>query len=419
VAILAWPACALAGGVAGALSDATSPPDHDDTNVPEGKGDPAAPPGQQPATADRPAPRTVDAAERVRRRADLLRERIERMEKVTPGDVTPVSSLDDADRRVAELREKFEQARADLTRADAEETRRLAERKKAFDTDWSDRAEAIEAGRKPDDVSPYDWAALSDRYFREKADLEADFAASRGRLEGKMDRKVARLEKAVAEAEKLARDAREAWDGLTPGQRKFMSRMLGWKLHRARLLAARQALKELQQVLKDIEGSTEQRDDPLAQEAVESSGYVLPDALRRLVLRELQLADATPYPTPAQLDDGLPLPVTLDPAAGAEAKCRYAAEQLRLAGKGLRDVERDVAREDERTLEFLRELGFSEAEVAAEAERLAGTRPERVAQRAKSLRESTEHWAEELAHQTARWEKPAEPATQPATAPSE
>jgi hypothetical protein len=153
-------------------------------------------------------------------------------------------------------------------------------------------------------------------------------------------------------------------------------------------------------------------------ETIEQSGFMLSDALRRLVLREFALSDATGFPTPAELDRGLPLPEwmkILDPLRRQRAKCLYAREQLRLANRALANLDDELKADDEAKLAFLRQLGLSEAELKAEADKLAASRLQRRLERRDEARRQVTYWKKQVQAESARLEKMSRPpATQPA-----
>ncbi|HUT59605.1 MAG TPA: hypothetical protein VNA25_17300 [Phycisphaerae bacterium] len=404
-----------AGGLAGRLGEIADPPRPDPTDRPEqpGTGDPADATGAAPKAP--PRPRT-DVKDQIAK----LKAEIARMRKVTPSDVEPVG-VEEAEKRVRRLREAMEKARADLTGADRQEAARLARLKSDFDKKWAERAEAIEKGKKPEGMSPLEWARLCDDYYWGRASLEAEFAKAKGRLTKKMDRKLAALEKAVRDAEEHLRLIREKRKLMSDGTRRFMDRMAAWKLHKARLAAAERALKDLAAIQKDVEGAKERRGDPIEAEAIESTGYLLADKLRQLVLRELQLADATPFPSDEQLDKGLPLPKWMTLYGHDErrrARYEYAREQLRLANKALHDLKEEMDAEDRAKLEFLKQLGLSEEELTEEAAKLKKTRAKRQMERAEALGKSIEHWRKEVAAEAAEAERMEKAASRPASAPT-
>ena len=401
------------GGLSGTLGGLGAPPSHDDNASTHGAGKPGRAGPEKP----RLAPAGVRPDKKLREEVRRLEQKIATMEKATPASVEPVASVAEAERQVRDLQAKLDAARENLATGDREETARLARRKQEFDRKWAARAEAIEGGKPPAGTDALEWARLCDDYFWEKADMQADFAAAHDRLARQMARRTAALAKALTEAKQHAESVRKRWEDFSPGQRKFMARMMAWKLHQARILADKQALAELKKLLADLAGSDKMRGDAIEAEAVESSGYLLPDKLRTLVLREMQLSDATRFPSDADLDNGLPhndWQAILAQPARQEAKVKWIAEQLRLANEELRHAEERVKAADDARLRRMRAEGESPDAVQRTAKDLDATRDRRVRLRKDEARKDVEQYRAQLTRETAALEKMRAPATEPA-----
>jgi hypothetical protein len=415
VTLPVWAMVSLAGGVAGVLGEVGSEPNADDR--------PEAPAIGLPTdvTATAAAAPKRDLRVELQARIDALRLQIEAMRKLRPETIQPVDGQAEADREITRLETALAKAKGDLATVDQDETARLAKRTSDFDAKYGPLAEAIESGQKPEDVSALDWAHRCDEYFHAKADYEADLAETQGHLQRQMDRKLAGLTRAVQDARGLAERVRGLRDLMTPGERQFMDRMITWKAHQAKLMVAQETLQELGKLQADLEGATELRGDAIEAEAVEQTGFLLADALRKLVLRELSLAEATPLPSPQDLEKGLPLPewmTVMDPRARAQGRHAHALEQLRLATKALVDLEQDVQDQDAQELRYLREIGFGEADLRDQAQALAKTRQTRMLAREDELLRSRDNWRNEVAEDTAALEQlTPPPASQPAETP--
>jgi len=401
------------GGLTGRLGGVGDPPSHDDNTSTPGTGKPRRAAPSKP----KPSPAGVRSGKKLREEIRRLEQKIAAMEKATPADMKPVESMAEAEKRVRDLQANLDAARENLATLDRKETARLAKRKQEFDKKWAKYAEAIEAGKPPDGMNALQWARLCDDYFWEKADMQADFAAAHERLKRKMAHRTAALDKALQEAKKHAESVRKQWKNFSPRQRKFMARMMAWKLHQARILAAKEALRDLKKLLADLEGSDKMRGDAVEEEAVESSGFWLPDKLRHLVLREMQLADATKFPSEADLDKGLPhndWQTILKQPTRQEAKVKFIVEQLRLANEELRHAEARVKAEDAALLRCMRDEGQSPADVLRKAKELDASRKRRIRKRQDEARKDVDHCRAQLARETAVLEKMRKPATQPA-----
>jgi len=414
---LAWATVALAGGAAGVLGEIGSDPSAADRPETPAVGLPADVPLPAPAAAPKRDPRADLAA-----RIDALRGRIEAMKKLRPETIQPLDGQADVDAEARRLEDALAKAKAALAAADRDETARLAKRKRDIDAMYGPLAAAIESGQKPEDLSPLDWALRCDEYFRAKADYDADLAETRGRLQRQTDRKLANLTRAVQDARSLADRVRGARDLMTPGEKQFIDRMVTWKAHQADLMIAQETLQELLKLQADLQGATELRGDPIEAETVEQTGFLLADALQKLVMRELSLAEATSQPTSQDLDRGLILPewvALMDSPARAKARHAYALEQLRLAEKALAELDQDIQNEDAQELRFLREIGLAEADVRDQAETLAKSRQTRMLAREDELLKSRDHWRTEVAESAAALEqRTTAPAAPPAAPPA-
>ena len=402
--VLAVAAAAAGGGLAGALGEVGDPPSHDDDTAPAGTGKPGRAAPRKPG----PSPTGVRPDEKLRDQVRRLEAKIAAGEKATAANLKPVDSMAEAEKRVRQLQQMLDDARKDLATLDREETARLAKRKRDFDKKWADHAEAIEAGTPPAGMSPLEWARLCDDYYWDKADMQADFASAHERLKRRLDRRTAALDKALREAREHAENVRKRWKDFSPGQRKFMARMMAWKLHQAELLAARQALADLKKLLADLEGSDKMRGDAIESEAVETTGYLLPDRIRQLVLREMQLSDATRYPSDVDLDAGLPhndWQAILAQPTRQEAKVKWLAEQLRLANEDLRHAEARVKAADEAVLRRMRADGEPPDAVARKARQLDATRPKRTRARQADARNDLHQYRDQLEKEAAELEK--------------
>ncbi len=397
------------GGILGALRGA---PDHQDDDTSPGTGKPGR---AKSETSD--APVDVPTGGTLRDEIARLEKQIAEMEKVTPANVEHVDSLAEAEKHISRLQQNLDETRKDLTALDRADTARLAQRKQQFDRKWSDHADTIKAGKVPEDADPMEWARLCDEYFRQKADVEAYFAASGERLKRMMAARTAPLEKALKEASKHAELLRRMQKDFSPGQRKFMARMMGWKLHKAELIAARHKLRNLRKLLADLEGASEARDDPIEQETVEKSGYLLADALRMLVLREMQLSDATRFPSEVDLDGGLPLSDwqrILEQPARQKAKVKWVAEQLRLAHEEYRHAEARVKAGDQAFLNRMRAQGASQDYIRRKQAELRQTRPKRISDRKSAAQGDIALYKKMLKEETAELTGMSKPRTQPA-----
>ena len=385
---------ASARGIADRMGEITKP-DHGEQPEKDGSGDAAArKDGAAAATKVEPA-----KDDQTERRIKELEGKLRKMKGVDIGSVRPIDDLDRAEKHVTKMRAALEKARKDLTIVDLEETKRLAKKKLEFDKKWEKYGEAIRKGEKPEGMSAELWAALCDDYYGDRAELEADFAEAKERLEAGMKRRLALFERSVREAEKHYKLIKKKYKGASEGTRKLMARMMGWRAHQARMLALREALARLRQLRADRQGSGESRKDPIEREAVEQTGFLLADALRRLVLRELVLSDATQEPSRADLDKGLRMPEWMnekDGLARERAKLKWLAEQLRLAHKGLLRAEQEIAAEDEARLDYLRADGASDAEVRKQQAKLQKTRQKRLGARRQKLNARRNHWKAEL-----------------------
>ena len=396
------------GGLSGILGGVGDPPSHDDKVSTPGAGKPGR------AAPDKPGPSSTGARpdKKLRENIRRLEQKIAALEKATPASLKPVENVAEAARRVRNLQAKLDAARKNLVTLDREETARLAKRKQEFDKKWAQYAEPIEAGKPPAGMNALEWARLCDDYFWEKADMQADFAAAHERLQRKMDRRMAALGKALREAKQHAESIRKRWKDFSPGQRKFMARMMAWKLHQAQLLAAKQAMKDLKKLLADLDGSDKMRGDAVETEAVEGTGYLLADRLREGVLREMQLSDATRFPSEADLDKGLShndWQTILEQPTRQEAKVKWIAEQLRLANEELRHAEARVKAEDAALLRRMRAEGESPAAVRRKAEELDASRKRRIRRRQDEAREDVDQYRAYLAKETAALEKMRKP----------
>lgn len=398
------PAAALGGGLVDSLGKATDPPDDKDRPEGEGQGKPATPdapwkPPEKPA----PAPTTdIDG------KIAGLRRRIQEMEKVKAEDIEPVDGLGEAQRRVGRLRDAVEKGRQDLAGVDQAETRRLAERVREFEQKWKGQAEAIERGQIPPGLDPMTWAGRCDDYFTEKADLEADAAGAARRLRTEQDRRLAPLAHALEDAEQHVEQMRRAYSGLSDGQKQFFGRMLAWKLHKAHLLAAKQALADLERLRQDRLAQARKAEDPIEAEIIEKTGYLLADALARLVLRELSLADADRVPD--RIDKGIPLPDWMkhrEAEARLQAKCEYVAEQLELTQKALRNLQRDLEDEDAAEVARLQRSKAPPAAVREKQRELQESRVHRLNERREELLRQKAHWNKALEEASAELQKTA------------
>jgi len=386
---------ALAGGIAEKMGDINKPPDEKERPEKEGAGDPADPAPRK----DQPKVQPTDD-KKLERRIRKLERDLARMRRVTIGTVEPVDGLDEARKHVERMRAVLEKARKDLTVVDLEETKRLAEKKLAFDKEWGKHAEAIEAGKKPEGMSAVEWAALCDQYFEDRAAFQADFADSKRRLERRMRDRLRPFERAVREAERHYKLMQERYKDASPELRRLLARAMAWRSHKARMAACREALARYQELQADRKGSGKSRKDPIEKETIERTGYLLADALRRLVLRELMLSDATHEPSRDQLDKGLRMPDWMnekDGLARQRAKVRWTAEQLRLAHRRLLEAEKEIDAADRARLDYLREDGATAAELKAAKAKLARTRAERIEDRRKVLDARKRRWHGELA----------------------
>lgn len=414
----AGPASAPADGPGGILGAPGEKPDHADRPEHEGAGPPAGakpPPGPPAAGAGLNPHAGLD--ERIAR----LNKRIAEMEKVTRETVRPVDALAEAEERVRRLEKAMDKARGELAAADREEAARLARRKLAFDEKWKQHADAIEKRARPAETPPLQWAELCDEYCWERADLEADFAAVRRRIRRDADRRVTPLTLAVDQARQHVERIRKGRKDVPPEAVRLTDRTAGWRAHKAELLAEKNRLAELGKLQVDLKGSSKSRKDLIETEAVEQSGFMLTDALGRLVLREFALSDATRFPSRADLDGGLSLPEwakVFDALTRRRARLAYAVEQVRLADKALRGLAEATKADDEAKLRFAREMGFGEDAVRAEAERSDKSRPRRIADRKAELTGRLEYWTAQAAAESAELKRMEKPTTRPATAPA-
>ena len=400
------------GGLSGILGGVGDSPSHDDntSNAGTGKAGRAAPHKSEPA------PTGVRPGEKLREEIRRIERKVAAAEKAAPADIKPVESLAGAEKRVRDMQARLDAARENLVTLDHEETVRLAKRKQEFDKKWAKYAEAIEAGKPPAGMNAMEWARLCDDYFWEKADMQADFASAHERLKRKMARRTDALARALREAKKHAQSMRKRWKDFSPGQRKFMARMMAWKLHQAQILTAKQSLMDLKKLLADLEGSDKMRGDAVEEEAVEGSGFLLADRLRQLVLREMQLSGARRFPSEADLDKGLPhndWQTILAQPTRQEAKVKWIAEQLRLANEELRHAEARVKAKDSAVLRRMRAEGESPAAVRRKAKELEVSRKQRIRRRQDEARDDVVQYRAYLAKETAALEKMPKPPTQP------
>lgn len=403
------------GGPTDSLGKPGDPPDPKDRPAWDGRGKPARPGAwQPPQIPEAGADKTLHA------KIDRLRKKIAEMKKVRLADLEPVDGLTEARLRAGRLREALEKARKDLTAVGADETKRLAEVRKTFDEKWKGHAGAVEARKTPEGMDAITWAIMCDDYYSEKADVEADLAGSAHRLKGQTDRKLAPLDQAVKGAEGFVERMTTAYEGLTGDERRFLGRMLAWKEHQAQLLAAREALAELERLQADRRGEKRKATDPIEIQTIEQTGYLLAGRLRMLVLREMSLADASK--PPANIHDDLSLPDWMkrrEAEARLKARIEFASEQLRLADGGLERLKDDLDAEDARELQALKDLGASEAEVLAKRRELAQSRAARSNRRRQELLKQQGYWKEQLEDAARALAKLKPPASAPATSPSE
>jgi hypothetical protein len=404
------------GGMGGGLAGLLDEPDDGASAQPPGEGAPV--PADKPkegAPASAPARAATDA-ETIDKRIAELERRAKKLRETPADDIPPVNNLEEAEKFVQTVKETQRKAHERIDLADREAARRAEQKAGRFEEEWNKHLDGLRKGlttkdllkgERPPDMDPLEWAALCDRYFSQRAEMEAELAETAQKLTAKRRKDTAALDDAVARAEEWL----EKWKKAPGKLDKLHQLAMGLRRHQAALAAVEQRLADQKKLRAELKGDSSGRQDMLSKEAYRGTGFWMSDAIKNQVWREMTLSDCT-QPPETRPDQPFELKPpewmgVYDHLDRQREKCKWIAEQLRLAHRAYQNAEKEILEEDkarlrrsrEVTEEMDREDGLlndpaavkrREAALEREAKALEATRADRAAERKRQYADDIE-----------------------------
>lgn len=124
-------------------------------------------------------------------------------------------------------------------------------------------ADAIKSGERPEGISEYDWARLSDAFEDDLANLDAEIVSIEQSSGDQRQKQLDPLEAAIEDAEAFIEKVKGFRDTLTDDEKEFFDKAMAWRLHKAKLAAAKQALRDAETLKKEREGQGQRPDDAI------------------------------------------------------------------------------------------------------------------------------------------------------------
>ena len=307
---IAWGALpARADGIADSLGGVGDPPGRTD-----GEPRPTAPAGRPGR-----APKEGEESPAVRRLRERTRElealvRAEEEKGLAQADATLSTAqagalLDQLGERMVELEKRLDAADLHLAEQHARD-------RKDFEAKWGDVEEALRTGVRPEGMSSAQWQRKVDAYEEARARFDAKVGDARRRAASTRKARLKEAQAAVEQAEsEIARLKALRADGKEDPKRE---RTAAWRAHQAKLALLRRDLLDHQEVLKELTGEKGERAGPILEEGLESTGFVLADALLS-VRRQITLSGQKMPPTNRELGLGSLDPLAPDAGGGGAA----------------------------------------------------------------------------------------------------
>lgn len=163
-------------------------------------------------------------------------------------------------------------------------------------------ADAIKRGERPEGISEYDWARLSDAFEDDLANLDAEVASKEQARRDQRQKQLDPLEAAIEDAEAFIEKVKGFRDTLTDDEKKFFDKAMAWRLHKAKLAAAKQALRDAETLKKEREGEGKRPTDAITG-GLGGAYKKLPSALED-AMRNMDTSGHSQPPSSAQMDQG-------------------------------------------------------------------------------------------------------------------
>lgn len=192
---------------------------------------------------------------------DRLNSQIESMEKFVAerrreidapkGAESPAESVDTLKHRLAALRKRREEMRAEYVNADRDAARTFVEKVRQFEAGFAPHVEALRKGDKPSDVSAVDWAAMVDRFQTGQGGLDRKSQELKLRLNNQRQAGLEGVGAAIAELQRQL-------DAL-PNAGMEVRRQLTRREAEIALDLAERRLAELRQIRQEYQGQPSDR----------------------------------------------------------------------------------------------------------------------------------------------------------------
>lgn len=253
-----------------------------------------------------------------------------------------------------------------------------------FNPNVSKLAEAIKRGERPKGISEYDWARLSDAFEDDFASLDAEISSRKRDQSYRRKKQLEPLESVIRDAEEFAKKVKGFRDTLTEDEKKFFDRTVAWRLHKAKLAALKQALRDAETLKKEREGTGQRPTDTVTGKGL-GGAYINAGTALENAMRPLDTSGHSQPPSSEQMDDGLQYPAWIgmhNLKDRIESKLRALRPELSQLEYLINNAQRVIRRRDRlklRMLQFQLE--------AHDRLRLRLRQPIATSQRRKKLRE--------------------------------